>query len=281
MVVNLTCPTCGHKFRLPENTQGQQARCPACLNSFANPPAPVPSLLARSTPVEPAAAQPPAPNRTMLAESEPMIHYSCPRCKKPLESPVSFAGQKLNCPDCSQRLQIPQPSKPPPQPINKTVLAQEEPPTRAAGPSGSRPQPTLAPPPSAVPTLTVQLVEDSSTPASPTPPAQRETCLECGRDVTNRARLQTCPDCGALFCSATCYRDHRYHAHAPKPKPRTQYVECGHCGSTARPYRSTVISQSGWITFVLLLIFFFPLFWIGLLMTEMKYTCSDCGVRIN
>jgi DNA-directed RNA polymerase subunit RPC12/RpoP len=62
----------------------------------------------------------------MLAEPEPLIRYTCPRCLKPLEAPVSSAGQKSHCRECSQRLQIPQPYAPPPPAINKTILAVEE-----------------------------------------------------------------------------------------------------------------------------------------------------------
>ena len=123
-----------------------------------------------------------------------------PACKKSLESPVSFAGQKLNCPDCNQRIQVPQSPKLPP-PVNKTILAEAETslvPVRL--PVRSQPQP--APP---IPTLTVQLVEETSSP--PAVPARRENCLECGKDVTNRTRIQSCPDCGSNFCSALCYRD--------------------------------------------------------------------------
>jgi hypothetical protein len=36
---------------------------------------------------------------------------------------------------------------------------------------------------------------------------------ECGADVSDRPRVQACPDCGSLFCSARCFREHRYHAH--------------------------------------------------------------------
>ena len=94
-------------------------------------------------------------------------------------------------------------------------------------------------------------------------------------------RVQTCPDCGSLFCSAACYREHQKHSHARKPKKRSPEVECDYCGSTEPPYRTSQISQAGWIVFALMLVFFFPLFWIGLLMTETQYTCRDCGRRLT
>jgi DNA-directed RNA polymerase subunit RPC12/RpoP len=200
-----------------------------------------------------------------------MIRYSCPRCKKSLESPVSFAGQKLHCPDCNQRLQIPQPSTPPPPPVNKTILATEEP----AAPAAHR---SPLPEPPAVPEV-VEVVEEAPSRRAPAPSGRREICLECGADVTERARVQTCSDCGSLLCSAMCYREHRYHAHSQrKRRPRNA---CPYCGSMARPYYTTVISQGGWTAFFLLLVFFFPLCWIGLLMTETQMKCDDCGARLD
>jgi DNA-directed RNA polymerase subunit RPC12/RpoP len=211
-------------------------------------------------------------NRTMLAQPEAMIRYTCPRCKKSLESPASFAGQKLNCPDCGQRLQIPQPSTPPSSPpLNKTVLAKEEPVSTPTTHTSQHP-PSPIPP---VPVPTVELVQEA------TPSGRRESCLECGTDITRRSRVQACPDCGSLFCSASCYRTHRNHAHARKQKKRSRPVECPYCGSREPPYARSQISQAGWITFALLLVFFFPLFWIGLLMTETEWRCRDCNALLD
>jgi DNA-directed RNA polymerase subunit RPC12/RpoP len=227
-------------------------------------------VMSRAGATDPAPVSTPV-NRTILAQPEAMIRYTCPRCKKSLESPASFAGQKLNCPDCGQRLQIPQPSSPPPTPaINKTILATEEPiPSPPARTSQQLVQAFV--PPAPVPT--VELVEEAAT--------RRESCLECGIDITQRARVQTCPDCGSLFCSAGCYREHRHHAHSRRRKKRSRPVECDVCGSKEPPYARTQISQEGWICFALLLVLFFPLCWIGLLMTQTEWRCRDCGALLD
>jgi DNA-directed RNA polymerase subunit RPC12/RpoP len=279
MVWNVTCPTCGNKCRFSEDAVGQGARCPACLNLVPVESAGGPSLLARSG-GEPAPAA--GVNRTMLAQPEAMIRYTCPRCKKSLESPASLAGQKLNCPDCNQRLQIPQPSTPPPAPsVNKTILAVEEPRVSpvAAGPP-LRPPPLPPAAPRKPVAEAVEVVPDRSGGAA-VPASGREHCLECGADLTQQTRVQTCPECGSLFCSARCFREHNYHAHAPRAEARPRRVRCPYCGSTASPYDTTEISQAGWITFALLLVFCFPLFWIGLLITESHLKCSDCHARLD
>jgi hypothetical protein len=41
------------------------------------------------------------------------------------------------------------------------------------------------------------------------------------------------------------------------------------------------ISTAGWITFAVLLVFFFPLFWIGLLIKEDVRICPACNTKIS
>lgn len=256
MAPKITCANCGAYYSLPDPASGVSPRCPSCFVPFQAPPPPPGGAAQMSG----------QPNKTVLAETEPMIRYTCPKCKRGLESPASFAGTKLNCPGCNQRLQIPQP--PPPAaaaPANKTVLGLPE--NAAASPS---------PPPSSTAPIQAEVIEP---PAAP--PALRESCLECGLDLTKRSRVQTCPDCGAQFCSAQCYREHRYHAHDKRKKKRARDVECEYCGSTARPRITSQISEGGWVVFVILLILFFPLCWIGLLMTETRVRCADCGARLD
>jgi predicted RNA-binding Zn-ribbon protein involved in translation (DUF1610 family) len=56
---------------------------------------------------------------------------------------------------------------------------------------------------------------------------------------------------------------------------------CPQCGSRHMPRLEKRISTSGWITFAVLLVFFFPLFWIGLLIKEEVQICQICNTKIN
>jgi len=58
-------------------------------------------------------------------------------------------------------------------------------------------------------------------------------------------------------------------------------LHCPYCRAYAPSLIRQRISTGGWITFVVLLFFFFPLFWIGLLIKEDYYVCCSCGVRLG
>lgn len=60
-----------------------------------------------------------------------------------------------------------------------------------------------------------------------------------------------------------------------------QNYRCPACMSTYLPRLEKKISTGGWITFALLLVFFFPLFWIGLLMKEEMQVCPTCNNRVG
>ncbi len=137
MFMNIACPACGHRFRVPERSLGQQVVCPACTQAFQCGSVSPPSLTARPLASEKTSTVQERPQaRPASIQPAPRIHYRCARCQKPLESPADQAGHKINCPDCGQRLQIPQASSTPSPSDNQTILAKEEAP---APPSLSRP----------------------------------------------------------------------------------------------------------------------------------------------
>ena len=56
---------------------------------------------------------------------------------------------------------------------------------------------------------------------------------------------------------------------------------CPRCGTNLMPRMERKISTAGWIVFAALIVFFFPLFWIGLLIKENVRVCSVCNLRID
>lgn len=61
----------------------------------------------------------------------------------------------------------------------------------------------------------------------------------------------------------------------------SQPYRCPHCMSQFLPRVERRISTGGWITFAVLLVFFFPLFWIGLLIKEDVRTCPSCNAKVG
>ena len=60
-----------------------------------------------------------------------------------------------------------------------------------------------------------------------------------------------------------------------------QPFRCPHCMSQYLPRIERRISTAGWITFAVLLVFFFPLFWIGLLIKEDVQVCQSCQTKVG
>ena len=57
--------------------------------------------------------------------------------------------------------------------------------------------------------------------------------------------------------------------------------QCPFCRTTMPPLSRERVSQTGWIVLALLIIFCFPLFWIGLLIKEPYRVCSQCGNTLS
>lgn len=73
----------------------------------------------------------------------------------------------------------------------------------------------------------------------------------------------------------------------PQPLARQQHhnlaygYHCPRCSTNLMPRIERKISTAGWIVFAIMLVFFFPLFWIGLLIRENVRVCSVCNLRID
>lgn len=66
-----------------------------------------------------------------------------------------------------------------------------------------------------------------------------------------------------------------------QPQPLSSAYRCPRCMSNVHPRLERKISTGGWITFAVLLVFFFPLFWIGLLIKEDTHVCPACNTRVG
>lgn len=74
------------------------------------------------------------------------------------------------------------------------------------------------------------------------------------------------------------------YAHAPDHLNETfrpTRFTCPYCGSQIRPVLKSEISAGGWVIFVILLLVFFPLCWLGLLVKDKYRTCRSCGIRLG
>ena len=56
---------------------------------------------------------------------------------------------------------------------------------------------------------------------------------------------------------------------------------CPHCMSQFLPKIERRISTTGWVVFAILLVVFFPLFWVGLLIKEDVHVCPSCNTRVG
>jgi hypothetical protein len=159
----------------------------------------------------------------------------------------------VDCPVCAETLQAPDDAagKGCPCPVCRAVVSV---------PLGEAPPPRAAP-------------------AAPVPPGRVGACPTCGHALTITPELEgvrvTCP-----FCQRDFRPDGAERA-PPVPKRRRRRFVCPHCGSAERPYRTTRISAAGWTVFAVFLVFFFPLFWVGLLITETEERWYDCGQRVD
>jgi len=76
---------------------------------------------------------------------------------------------------------------------------------------------------------------------------------------------------------------------SPRPQPLAYQqpnnmaygYRCPRCATQAMPNAVRKISTAGWITFAVLMVVFFPLFWIGLLIKEEVRVCPVCNLKIN
>lgn len=120
--------------------------------------------------------------------------------------------------------------------------------------------------PEYVPPKPYSWASDSLT-GRPTPPQQQRPPQQQQRPAQFQPQHYAAPPVPAAYG-------------APGNIPAYGYnYRCPNCGTNAHPRVEEKISQTGWIMFAVLLVVFFPLFWIGLLMKEQFRVCPVCRVQ--
>ena len=138
------------------------------------------------------------------------------------------------------------------------------------------------------------------------------TCQNCGQ--RNAPESQFCRFCGTKFLIAQqmpqqqgqgpygyqpprpyswktdeyqTNTEARHPGSAPQPLAArdaqfmTGSYRCPNCMSQFLPRVERRISTTGWVVFAVLLVVFFPLFWIGLLIKEDVYVCPSCNTKLT
>ena len=69
----------------------------------------------------------------------------------------------------------------------------------------------------------------------------------------------------------------------PQPAPQLSASDfrCPFCGTDAPPVVVRRISTAGWVVFATMIVFCFPLFFIGLLIKEEHHQCSWCRALLS
>jgi hypothetical protein len=67
----------------------------------------------------------------------------------------------------------------------------------------------------------------------------------------------------------------------PAFRPQAGQFRCPFCQTTAMPLMRSQISTGGYIVMVVMILFCFPFFFIGLLMKEDYRSCSLCGIKLG
>ncbi len=63
------------------------------------------------------------------------------------------------------------------------------------------------------------------------------------------------------------------------PRPLMNNYRCFRCGTNHPPVIQRQISTAGWVVFAIILVMFFPLFWIGLLIKDDVMICPVCNFK--
>jgi DNA-directed RNA polymerase subunit RPC12/RpoP len=219
-----------------------------------------------------------------------MIQFDCLTCGKRLRAQPENAGKRAKCTKCGQVLIVPaddspgpmqevnwtedsqpppprvlpprttEPIPPPPtQPPNEPIWGQEVPPPYT-GQAAYHPPPGGAAPPPGYPQ-----------PPYPQPPYPHASYPQPPYPYAP-PQLPAVP----YYPPPAQLEDERR-----RPRRERRGFECPYCGCDSPPARRSEVSATGWVILVVMLLFCFPLFFIGLFIKDEYRVCRDCGTRLG
>jgi hypothetical protein len=76
-------------------------------------------------------------------------------------------------------------------------------------------------------------------------------------------------------------RDGTVQYSGPEARNSTMAFSCPYCECAHPPIQKKKISSTGWMVFIIMLIFCFPLCIIGIFIKEEYRVCRDCGITLG
>jgi hypothetical protein len=112
-------------------------------------------------------------------------------------------------------------------------------------------------------------------------------CRYCGTQLQHTPVGYAAPPLGSYVpphsWQSGALSQHQSQPPAAQPAPQLSAANfrCPFCGTDAPPEIARRISTAGWIVFAVMIIFCFPLFFIGLLIKEEYSQCSWCRASLS
>lgn len=106
MTIDFQCPHCHHPYRLKDELAGKRATCknPSCRKVFT-----IPASLQREEIEKLALLALADDSPAVEAAQSSVITMNCDYCGHQWQEPLSKAGKNVLCPECRQRLRVPEP----------------------------------------------------------------------------------------------------------------------------------------------------------------------------
>ncbi len=100
--IEFACPHCGLPVRTPAATAGKKGKCPNCSAVVQ-----IPKQSTVSTPASTGHKRLIPVSQSAAVDASTRLEFQCPRCTKPVRTPLGAAGKKGKCPTCGAIVDIP------------------------------------------------------------------------------------------------------------------------------------------------------------------------------